>query len=259
MKYNDNFAKKFMNSFIGKKEEKKYEVAIPHIRLMLKDLINVRDEDWGMYAFRRDPLHGKFNREEKLELIEKANLCGSEYAKKIREENGDIDVYEIAKRIGIEVDYPQRPNGGGHIIFAQFVNPNKVTIFKDSVDKALDLIEKEKLNELFNNVNIEEILLAHEIFHYLEEHNGEDMFTKIEKITLWKLGPFKNDSNIVCLGEIAGMAFAKELLELPYSPYILDSFLVYLYHPKVGYDLYKEIIKIKNIAENFENKNIETL
>ena len=55
------------------------------------------------------------------------------------------------------------------------------------------------------------------------------------------------------------MAFAKELLELPYSPYILDSFLVYLYHPKVGYNLYKEIIKIKNIAENVENKNIETL
>ena len=31
MKYNDNFAKKFMNSFIGKKEEEKYEVLIPHI------------------------------------------------------------------------------------------------------------------------------------------------------------------------------------------------------------------------------------
>ena len=95
-----------------------------------------------------------------------------------------------------------------------------------------------------NNVNIEEILLAHEIFHYIEEHNGEDMFTQRETIRLWKFGPFKNDSNIVCLGEIAGMAFAKELLQLPYSPYILDSFLVYLYHPKVAYELYKEIMNI---------------
>lgn len=244
MKYNDNFAKRFMSSFMGKKEEEKYEVKIPHIRVMLKDLINVSDEDWGMYAFRREPLSGKFSKIEKFELIKRANLCGSEYAKKIREENGDIDVYEIARKLGIEVDYPQRPNGGGHIIFAQFVNPNKVTIFKDSVNKALDLIEKESLHELFNNVNIEEILLAHEIFHYIEERNGDDMFTQTEKIRLWKLGPFKNDSNIVCLGEIAGMSFAKELLNLPYSPYILDSFLVYLYHPKVGYDLYKEVINI---------------
>ena len=48
----------------------------------------------------------------------------------------------------------------------------------------------------------------------------------------------------MCLGEIAGMAFAKELLQLTYSPYILDSFLVYLYHPKVAFDLYNEIINI---------------
>lgn len=102
--------------------------------------------------------------------------------KKIREENGSINVYKITKNLGIKVDYPQRPNGGGHIIFAQFVNPNKVTIFKDSVDKAIDLIDKENLQELFNNVNIEEILLAHEIFHYIEEHNRDDMFIQTEKI-----------------------------------------------------------------------------
>lgn len=155
-----------------------------------------------------------------------------------------MSIYEIAKNMGIEVDYPERPNGGGHIIFAQFVNPNKITIFKDSVDKALELIEKENMKELFNNVSIEEILLAHEIFHYIEEHNGQDMFTQNEKIRLWKIGSFKNDSNIVCLSEIAGMAFAKELLNLSYSPYVLDSFLVYLYYPKVGYDLYKEVVNL---------------
>ncbi|MCI5628511.1 MAG: hypothetical protein MR346_02640 [Clostridium sp.] len=246
MKYNDNFAQKFMNSFMGKKEDEKCKVKIPHIRAMLKDLVNIKDEEWGMYAFQREPLRGKFGKEEKLNLIKKANLCGKEYAKKIREENEQVDVYKIAKKLGIEVDYPQRPNGGGHIIFAQFVNPNKVTIFKDSVDKAIDLIDKENLQELFNNVNIEEILLAHEIFHYIEEHNGDDMFTQTEKIRLWKLGPFKNDSNIVCLGEIAGMAFAKELLQLSYSPYILDCFLVYLYYPNVAYELYKEIMSINN-------------
>ncbi|MEN8076150.1 hypothetical protein ABFP60_04255 [Clostridioides difficile] len=246
MKYNDNFAKKFMNSFIGTKEEEKSDVKIPHIKVMLKDLIKVCDEDWGLYAFRREPLKDKFSKEKKQELIEKANECGREYAKKIRYENGSLDTYEIAKNLGIEVDYPQRPNGGGHIIFAQFVSPNKVTVFKDSVDKAIDLIEKENLNELFLNKNIEEILLAHEIFHYIEEHKGENLFTQTEKIRLWKFGPLKNDSNIVCLGEIAGMAFAKELLQLDYSPYILDSFLVYLYHPKVAYDLYNEIMNITN-------------
>ena len=248
MKYNDNFAKKFMNSFMGKKEEQEKEkekLNIPHIRELLEKLVSVSDDIWGLYAFRRDPLNGKFSTDEKLEYIEQANLCGKEYGKKTREQNKELNIYEIAEKLGIEVDYPQRPNGGGHIIFAQFVEPNKVTIFKDSVDKAIDMIDKEELNELFLNVNIEEILLAHEIFHYIEEQNENNIYTRREKIRLWKFGPLKNDSNLVALGEIAGMAFAKELLQLEYSPYILDIFLVYLYHPKVAYELYKEVMNIK--------------
>ena len=51
MKYNDNFAQKFTNSFMGKKEEEKCEVKIPHIREMLKDLVNIKDEEWEYMHF----------------------------------------------------------------------------------------------------------------------------------------------------------------------------------------------------------------
>lgn len=247
MKYNENFAQKFMNSFMGKKiDEENKKIKIPSIRSMLEELIKIPDEKWGIYAFRREPLRGKFNDVEKAELIVKANQCGKEYAKKIREQFGQINTYEIASNMGIEVEYPQRPNGGGHIIFAQFVEPNKVTVFKDSVDKAIELIQQENLHELFAGKNIEEILLAHEIFHFVEENNENEIFSRTEKIRLWKLGPIKNDSNIVALGEIAGMAFSKELLQISYSPYILDVFLVYLYHKEAAYALYNEIMTINS-------------
>lgn len=245
MKFNDNFARKFTNALTGKNQDKE-EISVPPIKEMLQDLIKISDEDWGKYGFRREPLKGKFNNKERLNLIRKSNDCGREYARKIRENYGDIDAYKIAENLGLEVNYPDMPNGGGHIIFAQFVEPNKVTVFKDSVDKAVALINKQNLSSIFSMTNIEEILLAHEIFHFIEEQNKEKIFTRTEKIRLWKLGPIKNDSNIVCLGEIAGMAFAKELLQIPYSPYILDVFLVYLYNSQVAYSLYNEIITIHN-------------
>lgn len=243
MKYNENFASKFINAMTGKNKTTEMEkIVVPPIREMLQNLISINDEAFGKYGFRREPLKGKFNDEEKLRLIRKSNECGKEYANKLRLEYGNIDTYEIAKRLGLEVDYPNMPNGGGHIIFAQFVEPNKVTIFKDSVNKAIELINKKNLTEMFSGINIEELLLAHEIFHFIEE-NEKDIFTRTESIRLWKVGPFKNDSGIVCLGEIAGMAFAKELLKAPYSPYILDVFLVYLYNKEAAYYLYKEIIE----------------
>lgn len=246
MKSNDNFVKKFTNALTGKHVvEEKDEILVPPIKEMLKNLINISDEAWGKYGFRREPLKGKFNSEERLNLIRKSNDCGREYARKIRETYGHIDTYKIAKNLGLEVDYPEKKNGGGHIIFAQFVEPNKVTIFKDSVHKASLLINEQNLSHIFSNINVEELLLAHEIFHFIEE-NEEEIFTRSEKIRLWKLGPIKNDSNIVCLGEIAGMAFTKELLQVTYSPYILDVFLVYLYNPEVAYSLYNEIMSINN-------------
>lgn len=244
MKYNENFAQKFVSSFIGKKKEEVKE-KIPHIKKMLEDIRKVTDDKWGVYAFRREPLRGKFTEEERASLIERANECGRTIASTIRGENTESSVYEIAEKLGIEVDYPDKPVGGGHIIFAQFVHPNKVSIFKDSIDKSINLIKKEKLESFFDGVNIEEILLAHEIFHFIEENN-EDIYSRSEKVRLWKIGPFKNDSDIVCLGEIAGMAFAKELLKLQFSPYVLDVFLVFLYYPEVAFGLYKEIMSIEN-------------
>lgn len=245
MKSNENFMKKFTNALVGKNQDRE-EIVVPPIQEMLENLIKINDEDWGQYGFRREPLKGKFNNEERLNLIIKSNDCGKEYARKLRETYGDIDTYKLAEKLGLEVNYPDMPNGGGHIIFAQFVEPNKVTIFKDSVDKAVALINKENLSHMFSMVNIEELLLAHEIFHFIEEENKEEIFTRTEKIRLWTLGPIKNDSNLVCLGEIAGMAFAKELLKIPYSPYILDVFLVYLYNHQAAYALYNEIMTINN-------------
>lgn len=240
----NKFSNKFVSTMLGRKVDSvQEEMKVPPIKEMLKDLMGISDMVWGKYAFRREPLRGKFNEEEKAVLTQKANACGKKYAQDIRAVHGNVDMYTLAEKLGLEVDYPDKPNGGGHIIFAQFVEPNKITVFKDSVDKANDLIRVQKLANLFSNVNIEEILLAHEIFHYIEE-NEDNIFTRTEKIRLWKIGPMKNDSQIVCLGEIAGMAFAKEVLKLNYSPYILDSFLVYLYHPQVAYGLYQEVMKL---------------
>lgn len=203
---------------------------------MLERLKKVSEESWGYYAFRRDPIRGRFTNEQKQVLIERALECGRAKARQIKSQYTFTTMYELANLLNIKVAYPDRPVGGGHIIFAQFVNPNEITIFKDSIDKAKDC-------ETLNHLDVEQILLAHEIFHYVEEQDKE-IFTRNEKIRLWKFGPFKNDSQIVCLSEIAGMAFAKELLSLDFSPFLLDVLLVGLYQEKVSDALYEEILEI---------------
>ena len=87
-----------------------------------------------------------------------------------------------------------------------------------------------------------EILLAHELFHAVEEQYAGEIFTRTEKIELWRK-PFSNRSVISCLSEIAAMAFARQLSGLSVSPYMLDVLLVYSYDKNTSYGLYDEIWK----------------
>ena len=56
---------------------------------MIKDLIRelklLDKYEWGSYTFNRDPIHNKVSRQEKKDMIEKANECGYHEALLLRE------------------------------------------------------------------------------------------------------------------------------------------------------------------------------
>lgn len=171
----------------------------------------------------------------------KANACGREWAKRISEKYGTEDPKILAGKMGMKVKMPKVPTGGGVVLFAQYVQPDEITIFTDCVDKAAAL-EKQCGCPLLKKERLLEILLAHELFHAVEEQYAGEIFTRTEKIELWRK-PFSNRSVISCLSEIAAMAFARQLSGLSVSPYMLDVLLVYSYDKNTSYGLYDEIWK----------------
>ena len=210
---------------------------------MWHTLMEISDDKWGMYAFAREPLERKFTLEQKKEYINKASECGINWAKKIKEKYGTNAPFQIAEKMGMKVMMPKTPIGGGQVLFAQFVEPNEITIFTDCVEKGDKLYEQSNC-EVLKAEKLLDILLAHELFHAIEELYASSIYTRTEKIELWKK-PFSNQSSIICLSEIAAMAFAKELLQLPCSPYVLDVLLVYGYDKKMAWELYEEICEIE--------------
>lgn len=212
---------------------------------MAEKLGALSEEDWGRYAFSREPLEGRFSDEQKMQYTAKANACGREWALKIAEQYGTRNPKELAGKMGMKVKTPKVPIGGGLVLFAQFVEPDEITIFTDCVDKAAKLEEECGCN-LLRRENLTSTLLAHELFHAVEEQHVKEIYTRTEKVELWRK-PFSNKSTISCLSEIAAMAFAAELLDLEVSPYMLDVLLVYSYDKNAAWGLYDEIM---NMAEN---------
>ncbi|GLC81593.1 hypothetical protein [Lacrimispora brassicae] len=244
-------AKRLVQGFLGKQQVPDFGLEEPGkilpLRPMLEKLVKLSEMEFGLYAWSREPLEGKFDREQKLHYILEAGRCGRKEAALLKEEHKTGDPDLIARNMGLKVFTPDTPSGGGHVIFAQYVEPDEVTIFMDGVERAQRLIEDHSLGKLLENLDVKSLLLAHEIFHGVEYRKADSIYTRTEKVELWKR-PFSNKSGLVCLGEIAGMEFAREMLGISFSPYVLDVLLMYGYQEDAATALYEEIMDMAQMA-----------
>lgn len=243
--------RKLFDAFLGNSRESMAsqrammeQMAVParerSLYSMMEHLLKLKPETWQIYAWSRDPLEGRFNTEQKLAYGLKAAKCGRCEADLMLAQAGDLDIWSLAAGMGLTVSTPQVPNGGGHVIFAQYQEPDSITIFMDSAKRARDLIREEKLEGLLGGRAVEDVLLAHELFHVMEYRKKDTIYTRTEKVELWRK-PFSNRSRLICLGEIAGMEFAGRLTGIPYSPYVLDVLMMYGYDKGAATALYEEI------------------
>ncbi|MDO5147406.1 MAG: hypothetical protein Q4D60_10410 [Eubacteriales bacterium] len=232
---------------------KKQEISqkIFPLEEMVSELLKLGEQQWGSYAFYHEPLERKFTEEQKKEYTARACACGREEARKLMTQFPGRKVRDIIKDMGLKGEMPDLPTGGGHVIFAQYTEPDQILVFGDCVKKAEKMIEEANLWNCLGKVNIEEILFAHELFHAVEFQKKREIYTQTEKIELWRK-PFSNKSKILCLSEMAAMEFAKELTGISFSPYVLDVLLMYGYEKEAASALYEEILEAAGIREREE-------
>jgi hypothetical protein len=240
--------KPIADGLFGKQNTRGYErpkFMVRPLDEMLKELAKIPVEEWYAYAFSREPLNGKFTDEQRQEWMKKSLDCGREYAQRIRKEYGTSDPIELAASLSMSVSYPEVPDKTDRVLFAEYRVPNKICIYMDAVNKANKLLlDPQVLEVLTEELDICRLLLSHELFHFVEERYRQEIFTQTEKVRLWSLGFLHNDSIVIALSEIAAMGFAKELMGLSYSPYLMDVFLVYGYSPQEASGLYEEMMEL---------------
>lgn len=240
-------AKPLLDRLFG--DQKPYHMQQPHytvrpVGMIVEDLCKISDEDWYSYAFSRENLNGKFDDTARRSLTQQAIDCGREYANRLIEEYGVRDPAALAEEMGAVVDYPMMPQSTDRVLFAEFREPNKIHVYMDGVDKGRTLLDEPGVSQaLTDQLDISKLLVGHELFHMVEEKYKKEIWTRTYRIDLWHIGPIVNRSPLHILGEIAAMAFTQELNRLPYSPYVMDAYLVYGYSPEAASALYEEMME----------------
>lgn len=180
---------------------------------------------WVSYAKSRDPLTRRVSLEAYTSYYHAAHQCGMDLAHQMRQQWGDISCQELAEKLGVRVERLPMPDGDGMLTFACYQEPDLIQVFTDNAVATETLIRESGGSEFLGDVDICEMLLAHELFHALQERDPS-LYVNQKHVRLWKIGPFKRDSRLLSLEEVAAMAFAKEMLRMSANPYLYDVLML---------------------------------
>lgn len=211
------------------------------LQTMIKDLSEVGDIAWGMYAFSRDILCNKVDSVTKESMIKKAISCGYKKADEVMQRFGTNEPQSIAEELRLKVEYVNKGQIADRVLFALFTPPDLIQIMEEPVKKA---VNNPDLMGFISEEEILSLILGHEIFHYLEEED-EEIYTRTEKIALWKFFGYTNRSTIRALSEIAGMSFTKRLNSFLHSPFALDVILYYNYNTEEAERIYRDVLSFR--------------
>jgi hypothetical protein len=213
------------------------------IRDWVAVLLTLTGADWGRYAFSLDPLARRITPEQQEEHRRKTEQSALELANGLRARYAVRSPEQFARQLGLTLDYRSEAPAGGLRMFASFEEPATITVYTDNITATDRLLREENLYDLVGEVQAADVLVAHELYHFLEQ-DVPGVYSAQKHLLLWKLGPFQNRSRILCLEEIGAMAFARELSGLKCSAYIFEVLLLYSHNPQKARQLYEHFMKI---------------
>lgn len=200
----------------------------------IEGLLRLEDEAFAMYQVYTDPIKRKIPAQDIHFIIYESMKCGQEEAEKLLAgyyqgtNNSNFDIYRLISHLNILLKEEPGESSMDYICFGFFEEPASITLFTNHIKNVVDFIQKYKIKKLWD-VNIKDIILAHEIFHYIEAKD-KNLFVNRHRIKLWRLGPYTHTSTLVSSREIAAMSFAKKLLNLSFCPTVLDFLLLISYN-----------------------------
>lgn len=204
----------------------------------MKQLSQLRDEQIGHFLLSQDHLYKKIPEVKRSEMLHQAIDCGKRTAQDFAEE----DLWKYCQKNTIQVEYftEDLKAENFRFVLAEFQLPNRIRI-NQSLLKEAEVLFLAQQEFLQGQKKVKEILLAHELYHYLE--NQQESYTTQKQLT-YQTGPFKRQARVHSLSEIAATSFAKELLDLNFSPFLLNVLLLYPVAPDYSQELAKQLLMI---------------
>lgn len=183
----------------------------------LAKLISLSDETFAKYLLRDDLFYDKIENKEKIisESLELGRKVGRD------KKNIFSDINQLRDFYDFDIKYEEGKSDFGYYDLAYYED-EKIIFNIENIRKIEDMASLMNL-PIFEEIKIEEIILAHELYHKIEE--DERLPTDRVYITYKKMGFITRTVKLKASSEIGAMAFAKSFLDLGFNPLIINYLL----------------------------------
>lgn len=210
----------------------------PPLAEMLARAAALPAEVYHAFAFASEPLAGRIPAEKQRAWAHRAETCGVRMADELTARCPDCSPDGLAKAWGLPVTQSEKAADSLLPIFAQYHAEGRITLFVRHARAAQQLAD-----DLGFPVAVQSVLLAHELFHHLEQQQADSLFTQSRPLRLGR-GPFARGVRVACLSEIGAMAFSARLLGLAFPARAMDVLLLYTVSPAQARGLYRFLLDL---------------
>ncbi len=192
----------------------------------LPDLTDLSDELLGCMELRQDPLFHKIP-EARISYYVRESLHAG---RKAAEPYKGSSIRRMCEDAGLRYEVTDASGDYHNVSFRAQIDfaktPPQVTLYASSL-RGMQKVCRDVLGRGSEDAENElelltDIHLAHEFYHWLEYRDGTFTNEALDRIEVFKLGPYTKRSSVVQCSEIAAHAFCKEVLDLPFLPNLLD-------------------------------------
>lgn len=179
------------------------------------------DRHFAAFLLESDPLAGKLTLRQREEIIAGSMQCGAAVARQLSESFASARPAEIARLMRQRIVAGEM--AGPRLVLSSYdAHAATITLNRELLAKLKHVLDDERLLPPFD---AEELAIAHELFHCLENSDG-GIFSRQFKITAWRLGPIQYRSTVPVASEIAATICAKVLCRLVFNPILLEPVIL---------------------------------
>jgi hypothetical protein len=178
----------------------------------------------GLSMLKADLHAARLDDRAQVAAVADALADGEATAKDIRLRFRGFSPREIARAFGVPVEASHDdPLIGSIWRFAEYrQRPPRILLYTRGLAPLERALADGLAASLLGNAMVEDVFIAHELYHHLEATRPEMPIARRHQATLLRIGKWRWRTGIAMLSEIAAGAFAQALLDLPCHPKVLD-------------------------------------